>query len=302
MKIKLSQELLHHVFGPRAGDYIQYTPATPDTNMILDALTRAMNLFSDFTDQLPENGPSLPPALKPYTGLSFILDRNSGIVHLNTDAAGLLHCPVKEAYHKPFTHLLADNSPVSRDEIRHILKQAEGSLLCALCFRTPASESIPALALFFIHPRQQDIRITAVAFTRGRPVFREVPTKLLKQATRDLSVYRETVPENHQKYIGELVTYLRAHSDKPLPSINQLSRTLGVNRTRLMTMFKEQTGKTIGQYHDDLRMARVRELLQTTGLPHAEIAVKLRFKSVTGLYRAVKRKYGYTPGQLRKEG
>jgi AraC-like DNA-binding protein len=87
--------------------------------------------------------------------------------------------------------------------------------------------------------------------------------------------------------------------DQP-PSINELSRLVGLNRTKLMSGFKELFGNTIYGYLADVRMERAKELmLANTYMKIAEVARQVGFRSANNFSAAFKKKFGYSPTALR---
>ena len=70
--------------------------------------------------------------------------------------------------------------------------------------------------------------------------------------------------------------------------------------SRLSTLFKQYTGKTIINYLRELKLLRAKELLRNTNKSIAEIAIDLNYESVSSLQHNFKKAIGLTPSEFRK--
>lgn len=84
------------------------------------------------------------------------------------------------------------------------------------------------------------------------------------------------------------------------PSIEQLSRMVGVNRTTLKATFKTEFGSTIHEYQMRLRMVEAKRLLQQTELQVGEIAEQLGFAQLSHFSNTVRKHLGSSPREIRK--
>jgi AraC family transcriptional regulator, transcriptional activator of the genes for pyochelin and ferripyochelin receptors len=95
----------------------------------------------------------------------------------------------------------------------------------------------------------------------------------------------------------EVKSLLLDRLDEPY-SIEMLSKTVGVNRTKLQEEFKEHFGTTIFGFIADQRMQRARELIlsgQYTTI--GEVANLVGYKNPQHFTAAFKKKFGYLPKQ-----
>lgn len=84
------------------------------------------------------------------------------------------------------------------------------------------------------------------------------------------------------------------------PSLKELTLLAGMNRTKLMSGFKDLFGTTIYSYVADLRMERAKELLiREPLLKIADVARRVGFKNPNNFSAAFKKKFGYSPNSLR---
>lgn len=86
------------------------------------------------------------------------------------------------------------------------------------------------------------------------------------------------------------------------PTIDQLSRLVGINRTKLKAGFREVFGVTVQEYRMRVRMAEARRLIEETDLPMAEIGRRVGFSHAANFTQVIKRNFGMRPLELRKVG
>lgn len=85
------------------------------------------------------------------------------------------------------------------------------------------------------------------------------------------------------------------------PSILELSRTAGINRNKLFYGFKMLFGTTISDFVQNLRLDEGHKLLLKTDWPIIEIAEHVGFRHQCNFSTAVKRRFGLSPSQIRKD-
>jgi AraC family transcriptional regulator, transcriptional activator of the genes for pyochelin and ferripyochelin receptors len=83
------------------------------------------------------------------------------------------------------------------------------------------------------------------------------------------------------------------------PSINEMSREVGLNRTTLQKGFKSIFGISISDYAREKLMAMARDLLDNLTLSIAEIADDLGYEHHTNFTAAFKKYHGYSPSFYR---
>ena len=128
---------------------------------------------------------------------------------------------------------------------------------------------------------------TAVAlqFARKRAGFQGVP----RPACGRLS------PEALQK-VTEFVT-AEPGADLTVTNLAALANLSAYHFSRL---FKAATGRTVHQYVLEQRLQRGRQLVAQSDLPITRIAVDLGFADEGHFIRHFKRRYGRTPGEIRR--
>lgn len=80
---------------------------------------------------------------------------------------------------------------------------------------------------------------------------------------------------------------------------NTIAEVLALSRTQLDRRIKRLTGKTPSAYLLDRRMLYARELLLTTEIPVADVAMACGFEDTSYFARVFKQHYGTTPSAMR---
>lgn len=86
------------------------------------------------------------------------------------------------------------------------------------------------------------------------------------------------------------------------PTIDQLSRLVGINRTKLKAGFREVFSETVQEYRMRVRMAEALRLIEETELSMAEIGRRVGFNHPANFTKVVKHRFGARPLELRKMG
>lgn len=87
---------------------------------------------------------------------------------------------------------------------------------------------------------------------------------------------------------------------KPI-TIAALAKRVAINEFKLKKGFRELFGTSIFECLLDARMEKARELLLQTNLPIKVICSEAGYPRITNFITAFRRKYGYTPGSLRRK-
>jgi len=80
-----------------------------------------------------------------------------------------------------------------------------------------------------------------------------------------------------------------------------LARNCHLSHSTLRTVFRKETGTTLGQYHLNLRLREAQRLLTRTALPITDIATRLNFYDQKHFSATFKRKTGLSPLAYRKQ-
>lgn len=93
--------------------------------------------------------------------------------------------------------------------------------------------------------------------------------------------------------------YIDANLCEPL-TVEALAEALGLPRGGLVLAFRAELGQTPARYVEDKRMALALRLIDEGTVPLSEVAHRAGFSEQSALTRAVKRRFGTTPGARRR--
>jgi AraC family transcriptional regulator of arabinose operon len=100
--------------------------------------------------------------------------------------------------------------------------------------------------------------------------------------------------------VGQAQEYLRQHVIERV-TIEELAALARLSPSRFAARFREETGSTPLKYQTQLRMARARELLDTTDLPVASVAERSGYSDAFYFSRQFKSVHGVTPVSYRQQ-
>jgi transcriptional regulator GlxA family with amidase domain len=94
------------------------------------------------------------------------------------------------------------------------------------------------------------------------------------------------------------MAYLAERLDGPVP-VPDLARLVGVSPSHLTTLFRKATGGGVLAHHIALRMARARQLLDTSTATIAEVAREVGYDDPLYFSRHFRRHHGMSPSDYR---
>lgn len=95
--------------------------------------------------------------------------------------------------------------------------------------------------------------------------------------------------------------YIRDNLEDPLPSLKELAKSFGTNDYKLKYGFKRLYGATVFNYLTSERLTKAQIFVKHSNIPIKEVARMTGFKCPSHFSRTFKKKYGYTPRDLRKQ-
>lgn len=96
--------------------------------------------------------------------------------------------------------------------------------------------------------------------------------------------------------IGRVKPWLLRHLDQPL-NLDQLARHLAISRSHLSRRFSSETGMTLRQYLQALRMQHAASLISERKLPVSTAALEVGYQSLGHFSAAFKRHHGCLPSE-----
>jgi len=109
----------------------------------------------------------------------------------------------------------------------------------------------------------------------------------------------KTSQRRHTKKILELREYLQA-LDGRIPTLNRLATDFGLSAKQLNIEFKAEFGQSIFEYVTASRLEQAHVALLESSVPMKVIAERLGYSHVNHFITSFKRKFGYSPGSVRK--
>lgn len=104
----------------------------------------------------------------------------------------------------------------------------------------------------------------------------------------------------YSKLIHECLDFIEFHHMDPV-SLKFLAEHFSVSSSYLSSLFKKETGMTLSDYLQDIRLRHALTLLNTTRDPIQEVAAQVGFLDANYFIRVFKKKFGTTPKDYRKQ-
>jgi AraC family transcriptional regulator len=114
------------------------------------------------------------------------------------------------------------------------------------------------------------------------------------RSSRDHGARRGGLPPWRRKLIED-----RVRCGESPPTITELAELCGLSRRQLMRAFREETGRTVGAFVQELTLERAKVLLRDTERPIGVVAVDVGFANPAAFATAFRRATGQTPRSFR---
>lgn len=112
---------------------------------------------------------------------------------------------------------------------------------------------------------------------------------------------RGTPLQDGQSQAARLIRHdVEAHYTETL-KLSELARRFGYTTDHITRLFKAQYGMPPHRYQIGLRMEHAQWLLENTELGVEQIAYAVGYRDFSAFYRAYRKAYGYSPGEVRKK-
>ena len=106
-------------------------------------------------------------------------------------------------------------------------------------------------------------------------------------------------PLTNNYHINKVIRLIHMNLSKDI-SIDFLANKIGINKSYLQRLFKEQTGKTIITYLNELRIEQAKKLLANKNFDIIDVAIEVGFNNRQNFSIAFKKQTGETPSEFRK--
>ena len=110
---------------------------------------------------------------------------------------------------------------------------------------------------------------------------------------------RSYAKKRHAELVDLIRDYLRAHLAESI-SMERLAEQFGLSAGYLHTLFRQQTGTTIGKTLLSLRIQEAKRMLRESTVPVERICYRCGFSDPSNFYKQFRREAGTVPGAWRK--
>jgi AraC family transcriptional regulator of arabinose operon len=214
------------------------------------------------------------------------------------------------------------------DETTHSVEQNQVVVIPPGTSHAYGSDSADPWTLWWLHVDGRDLHefLVAARMTAAAPVrtladtYRVVSLveEVLQQMERDISTASllaasgaawhllavlassATSARSRRSVIDESRDYLRSHLTERI-TVGHLAARAKLSQSHFAALFREQVGFPVLQYQTQLRMARARELLDTTDLPVATIANAVGYQDEFYFSRQFRTVHGTTALRYRAQ-
>lgn len=105
--------------------------------------------------------------------------------------------------------------------------------------------------------------------------------------------------DSHSYHVSKCIKYIHQNYSENI-SLRDLSDMYDINNAYLSRIFKKETGKSLTDFINDVRIEEAKKLIQNTSLKMYEIAEQCGFSSTQRFFMVFKKVVGTSPGDFRK--
>ncbi|MAU15391.1 MAG: hypothetical protein CMH46_07615 [Muricauda sp.] len=306
---KIYTQLLHIANG-----YFFYQIERSERNDELEALAFLANSAAEeLRDAFLHQGfVDLDNSYDLIVQLFFELDPNGQITRTNPSVEALLHYNEGDLNGLPFRELLTKDSQKGWKKLMEASNMGRvWEMTVKLTFIERTGLHLPANCHIVHFPQKEREKGTTMvtAFDMARNARSQGP-HMKKQVEQRLRYHNLLPkPQKRKTYILHVTDfenlrvaerYIMEHLDRPLPSIKELAHLCGTNEFKFKNGFKELFGMSAFQYQKRERLRKAHILIEHSNRTILAIAKTVGFKKGNHFAREFKKRYGYTPTQLRK--
>ncbi len=98
------------------------------------------------------------------------------------------------------------------------------------------------------------------------------------------------------------ISIIRKNYASPFFDVNQLAATLGIHRSRISRMFREQMHTTLKDYIVACRLQKGMSLLKESNISIASVAEKCGYGNADYFAKSIRKATGFSPSEFRRQG
>jgi AraC family L-rhamnose operon regulatory protein RhaS len=110
----------------------------------------------------------------------------------------------------------------------------------------------------------------------------------------------EKVQGSDEQTIHYIREFIHRHYKQPL-TLEQICHISGMSPSVFSVKFKQQTGQTLIEYRNEIRLNYAKEALLNTQFKVLQIAQEVGFDDLSFFNKQFKKKLGLSPGEFRKK-
>ncbi|MDF2714798.1 MAG: AraC family transcriptional regulator [Paenibacillus sp.] len=108
-----------------------------------------------------------------------------------------------------------------------------------------------------------------------------------------------TVRQNHPNLrVWNILRYIHLHYNEPI-TLNSVSSHFSMHASYISRMFKEHTGKTVGDYMHELRISRATTLLRSSEMSISDICLEVGYDNYRTFARVFREHHSMSPSDYR---
>ena len=312
---------IHTMLMEFASGNFAYEIERSDLDDDIEALTALVNMtFEEIKSSFLHQGyVNLNETYKHLVQMFFVLDVENTIIAFNTRIKQMLFFDDHELQGKAFSTFLTQDSILAWNGLKSKLAQINLDAheeFIVLSFKTKQRLILTTNCLVskFIdrthtNPSER-IVITSIEMIKNST---ERETELRKMVnsgkdpdntTKEIETSDDHIQLNLNftdiRKIRKVHDHIINNLGKQLAPLIELAHTFGTNEYKLKYGFKQLYGQTIFRFLTNERLRKACVLIQHTDTPIKEVAYVTGFVSVPHFSKVFKKKYGFTPRDLRK--
>lgn len=245
--------------------------------------------------------------------MSFVIDKDGYIDIANQQACNILSVLQTDIIGKSFADFLIEKS----QKTWHKLKQKEfQDISLELIFKSKGSLVIPKTChITILNGKNSNSRktlLTVIHYSNRQDHLENDLKQRVIQYSKNQKQPSNDTQSNTQKLklrlsfedirkIREGRNIIINNLEKDFPSLKKFALQLGTNEFKLKYGFKELYGTTVYRFLMEERLRKSKMMIQYTDQSFKSIAEMTGFKSNSHFSRTFKKRYGYTPSELRKK-
>jgi len=299
MNREINQKRIHSIrqmlLEMASGNFSQRIART-DEDDELESLTVLINMVAEEMQEtlFPKGYINTHHLQQNLTSLSFIVDEDFIILSTIPEANTLLNYDTVSIEGLAFSKLLTDTSAQNFER-----------LLATIL----VNEKVSTLSLNYLTSNQTEITSLFSSISRisneNKFIIHSIFVDSLENGNNhedfDTPIRLPKTRRDDARLMQQVYDYILSNLENPLPSLKELSKIFGTNEHKLKEAFKYFFNTSIYQFYNDERLKRVHLLIEQTNMPLKSIAYMNGFNTYPNFSKAFKKKYGYSPTDLKRD-